>query len=248
MNGLALLLAATAAAAPAPAHKPAPAAAPKAAAAAAAPAPKGAYYAHSRDELRLVDPKAHTTRLVMALPDRTTDIAIAADGTLYTCTDGSLYRVTPAERRLDLVGSFGATSGMNALGFGHDGALYGAGYDGGVYRVSTKTGEAARVATLPPGVESAGDLVKGPNGDLLVTTNEDGIGHDSLYAIDPIAGKARLVGVLSHDKVYGLSARRGTILAFTEAGEVLAMDPKTGATRLLYRVSFTFWGVVDRLP
>jgi len=243
MSALALPLAAAAvvAAGLAPARPPAPGAAP-------ASAPRGAYYAHSRNELHLVDPKAHTTRFVMALPDRTTDIAIAADGTLYTCTDGALYRVTPAEHRLDLVGEFGATAGMNALGFGRDGALYGAGWDGGVYRVSTKTGAAARVATLPAGVESAGDLVNGPNGDLLLTTNEDGVAHDALYAIDPIAGKVRLVGVLSHDKVYGLSARRGSILAFTEAGEVLALDPKTGATRLLYRVSLTFWGVVDRLP
>jgi hypothetical protein len=206
------------------------------------------FYANARAALYRIDPSTHAAARVMDLPDRTTDLALHHDGTLYACTEPELWRVDVAAKRTVRVGAFGATVYMNALAFGGDGRLYGASSgDAGLFTVDRATGAAHRLAGLPPGHESAGDLVQGPNGALLLTLHDPTVAFDRLYAFDPRTREGRIVGDLSHDRVYGLSVRADTVVAFTELGEVLAVDPKSAATRLLWTVPVPVWGVVEAL-
>jgi hypothetical protein len=174
------------------------------------------------------------------------DIALAADGTFYGATFRAVVRVdatTGATTTLAAIES----GRFNALDFAPDGTLYGAGSDQ-VVRVDPASGAVDPIATLPSGAISSGDLAFLPDGRMLLTATRTGgtVTPDELYAI-PLDGRApRLVGTMGHACVWGLAAFGTTLYGLTCNGEVILVNPDSGASRTLSRASARFGGAAAR--
>jgi hypothetical protein len=60
--------------------------------------------------------------------------------------------------------------------------------------------------------------------------------------VDPETGEATTVGAIGYQSVWGLGYYGGTVIAFTDEGQILKIDPTTGAGTLLSSSSVQYWG------
>ena len=159
-----------------------------------------------------------------------TDVAIL-NGTLYGVTDSSLYTVDPITGESGFVGRMGA-SFVNAL-VGFDNNLYAANSTGQLLQVNPTTGAADVIGDLAGGT-SSGDLV--PTDDstgLLGTINVSGSQSDWLMRHDLETGTSELVGETGFQQVWGLAFFRSQLIGLTNDGELILIDPNTGAGALV---------------
>jgi hypothetical protein len=171
------------------------------------------------------------------------DIALRADGALFAVTSGGLYTVDVEGGSATFIGSLDES--LNALDFGKDGTLYGAGpCTPSVFTVDPKTAKLARIATLPDGFGSSGDLaVVGGTLFLSATDLEDPEDiEDRLTAIDLSTFEVSVVGKLGYTCVYGLASFGSELFGFTCNGEIVEIDPMTAAATLLASTGDDFYG------
>jgi hypothetical protein len=171
------------------------------------------------------------------------DIALRADGTLYAVTTNALYIVDVEGGATTLVAPLAES--LNALDFGKDQTLYGAGpATPSVYTVDPKTAKLTSIATLPVGYESSGDLAV-VGGTLFLSVNdledpEDT--EDSLAAIDLSTFDVTIVGKTGYTCIYGLSSFGSQLFGFTCGGQIIQMDTTTAASTLLASTGDHFYG------
>jgi hypothetical protein len=181
-------------------------------------------------------------------PDVMTDIALDRDGRLWGVSFDATYAIdssTLVAHRLGRV-----PNGVNALGIveSADGdVLVAAGHKNRtVYRIDTTTGKATPVGDLRIGT-SSGDIARYPGvGPLIVIRNDSGA--DLLARLDPHTFAATPIGSIGFEHVLGLAVSGSHLFGVTETGDVIDIDPATGAGRLRDHHGLRFYGAATGSP
>jgi hypothetical protein len=220
-------------------------------------------YAHSGSDLFRVDPQTlEITRvgpfIVKGLPrDRylntVTDIALDKDGHMTGVTFTELMSINVETAECTVIAPLRNGSVMNGLSWirtdNGDEILAATGNDGTVLRIDPKAGTSTVIGNLSQGQRSSGDLVSVANYGTLITLRGDGPnpagsgGTDLLAKIDPMTGAATVIGPTGFKHVYGIGFWGNRVFGFTDTGEFILIDPKTGAGKLVQQVTaYPFWG------
>jgi hypothetical protein len=172
-----------------------------------------------------------------------TDVALHPNRTLYGINGlGDLYRIDPSSALSSFLGRTGVA--LTALDAAPDGTLFGAG-PGGLYRVDPNTFDTSFVAAFPAGYEASGDLAI-LEGVLLATARTGPDARDVLVTFDPRNGTSRLLGDTGFSCIYALAAFGQSLYGMTCLGDVLALDPATGAGRRIAASTTVFYGATAR--
>jgi len=159
-----------------------------------------------------------------------TDIAAAPNGELYGMTARELYAINTVTAQPRLIGTH-AISGGNALVFGADGTLYGAGaFTTQLYRLDPQTGRATGVGNM--GFGAGGDLAFS-GGNFYVVSIANQLVRLNLSNLPSSA----VVGSLPLPDVYGLVGTPQGELYAAGGSRVVRVDPSTAAT--MSEVTFT---------
>jgi hypothetical protein len=224
------------------------------------PNPRNCPLSNRCDPVRGCEPRvlAHDDTMLydIALPSGTlypvvriatplTDIALAEDGTFYGATTRGLVRLDERSGAVSLVlpvaGHFVALDSDPATG-----ALYGA-TGPRIVRFDLGVG-ATNVAVLPPGVQASGDIAF-IAGRLLLTTTTTGDRRtpDDLYSVPLDASATPLrIGSVGVGCVWGLANYHDTLYGLTCTGDVLVVDPATGASTRVANDGVQFGGAAAR--
>lgn len=204
-------------------------------------------WAHSFQALYRVDPETFTVTLVgrFDVPDSMTDLAVTPDGTIYVVSYDTLYRVHPTSGEATPVAALLGSSN-NGLTFLPDGTLLASDLSGVVKRIDPGTGAVTVLGSFGGGLSSSGDLVA-VEGVMygVSSTNEDGSDASTdnlLLRVDTETGAATPVGPIGFGSVWGLAYVSGRVIAFTNLGEIIEVDPRTGRGTLLATKDVPFWG------
>jgi hypothetical protein len=163
-----------------------------------------------------------------------TDLAMTPTGDLYGVTFTSVYSVDKTTgAATPLVGNvFTAT---NALTFMPDGTLLGADEYDHVYAISA-SGVQLR-GSYGSGFMTAGDLVSMADGTLFGLADQGPMTtatSNALILVNPSSGAATAVGTITgFVHLYGIAYTRGRLLAFNDQGQIIQIDPATGASMLV---------------
>jgi hypothetical protein len=133
------------------------------------------------------------------------------------------------------------TTNMNALTYLSDGRLLGADIPGNVYEIvfdNSGIGTFIMVTTIGSygsGQSTAGDLVSVDDGTTWGLANGGGVATDAnnvLMIVNNVNGTGTPIGPTGFGKLWGAAYSRGRILAVSSMGEVVEIDPATGAGTL----------------
>ena len=154
-----------------------------------------------------------------------TDIALDPSGNLYGISFGALYSIDLATAATTLIGAHGI-SGGNALVFGADGTLYGAGGSSrSLYTIDLDSGLGSAVGTT--GFAASGDLAFN-GGELFLSS-----ASNQLISIDLDNGAAgTALGPFGVANMYGLSSGTDGTLYGISGTQVFSIDVLSGAATL----------------
>jgi hypothetical protein len=194
-------------------------------------------YAHTASQLYLVDPFLGTDDFVTSVPslfDFDTDPA----GDLYGISSSRRLHVFDegSDSWMD-IGTFASVAGN---GFAIDSDRVGyitAGND--LYTIDLESAVARLVGAMGGGFWSSGDCVVDKSDQLFMTSS--GAGGDDLVAVSRSTGVGRRVGATGFFGIWGLTAAWGHLFGFTSSGEVVELDPGTGAGRLVHSLPGRSW-------
>jgi hypothetical protein len=220
----------------------------------ARPAEKVLVYAHSGSDLFSVDPQTLQFSRVgpFLIPgpqpkylNTVTDIAIDRDGRIVGTTFDQLLEINGQTAECKPIAPLPPGRSFNGLSWIRTDAgeerLLATTLDGGVFRVDPVTGAATSVGTLGGGLRSSGDLVSVASYGTLVTVT--GPDSDLLARLDPDTGAATVIGDTGFQKVWGLGFWGDRVFGFTDTGQFILIDPKTGAGKLVDTITaYPFWG------
>lgn len=151
-----------------------------------------------------------------------TDIAFDPSGSLYGLTFNGLYSINSTTAAATFIGSHGI-SGGNALVFGSDGTLYGAGNTtSSLFRINPANGTSTNLGNM--GFNSGGDLAfKG--GDLYLASSNSQLVRISLS--NPLSATA--VGSFGVPNVFGLATGNNDVLYAVSGTTIYTVNTATGA-------------------
>lgn len=210
-------------------------------------------FAHSSDSLYAINPRNFGVVRIGPFQwpadgndHRMTDIAVNAAGDIWGITFGALYRVDPTNARCTYVADF-AGGQVNGLSFipadefsGGTELLLAADRFGVVYRVDTATGRTTEIGLYGDGVGSSGDIVSVLNAGTFATVMSGGIEY--LARVNPMTGRATLIGQTGQAETWGLGYWRGTVYGFTSSGSLVTIDIATGRATPEVRTGPPWWG------
>lgn len=232
-------------------------------------------YAHSPKVLFSFSPFTNTVTEIgpftlpsgEAAPDMV-DLAVNADGVVYTTSATSLFRVDPETARATLIREFDVAEREQfyALSFltpgtlGSTEVLLGATNMGVYYEINPTNGAVRALGTYPDGWLSSGDVVSVDGAtyatirratdneyDTLARITFDDAGRSQITVIGPIRG-----GGQSFRQIFGLGYWGRNVYGFSNSGQLIEIDRNTGAGRLATTETGTdrFWGagVTTRAP
>ena len=201
------------------------------------------FYAHTDNEVYLVDPFKRTATLVVETPATIYDFDTANDGTLYALAGSDLFRFDDTRDRWVTVGAMGESIRPNGLAIDSRNVGY-ATADNDLYRINLETGAATYVGSMgregSHTFESSGDCVIDKNDVLYMSSRNADRSLDYLARIDASTGDGALIGPTGFSRIYGITAAWGYLFGLTVAGELLQIDTNTGAAELLH--TFTVGG------
>lgn len=205
-------------------------------------------YAHTDTDLYRFDVQTFAIELVGTLavddPDAVfTDVAIDRYGVLYAITFDDLYVCSPQTAECWLQGALPASS--NGLTFLPQGtlladrdALVGIAEDG-TWSLLTVTGgvvQATSAGAYGGGWSSSGDVFSVLGTGTFASVDQDG--DDVIVEVDPTTGAiTRQIVSVPYTGIWGIAGWDDVIFAFDGEGDVLTIDPATGA-----------WSVVTTFP
>lgn len=202
--------------------------------------------------LYLVDPFAATYTRVDDVPDGSFDFDTTSDGTLYSMTEDDLFRYDEANDRWDNIANLsGVATNANGLAIDSGNVAY-VTAENFVYEVDLVTGAIREVGSMgtDAGVQfySSGDCVVDKNDVLYVSSRYGDITdeRDCLVRVDTVTGQGTFLGILSHDRVYALTAAWGFMFGLTSSGELINIDPTTGTSTLVANLdNLRFFGAAS---
>ncbi len=222
-------------------------------------AKKGQVYAHTARTLYLFEPYAKQLTKVgdfdcLPGPEVMIDIALNETGAMYGTTSdlatdkGHFVTIDPISAKCTTRGAVDYYP--DSLGFVPAGTLDVkealVGYDGEYYvRVDLDTGKMTDIGTLnPPGPDagtlhySSGDIVAIIGDKAYLTANDSADLGDYLLEIDPKTGRrVKVIAPLSTRELWGTGYWGGKIYAFSGAGQVLEVNPVTGAKSTVAQIA-----------
>ena len=182
-----------------------------------------------------------------------TDIALDKDGNMTGVTFSELLSINVETAECKVIAPLSNGSTMNGLSWiradNGEEILAATGNDGTVLRIDPKAGTSAVIGNLSAGQRSSGDLVSVANYGTLITLRGDGPnaaisgGSDLLAKVDPTTGAATVIGPTGFKHVYGIGFWGSRVFGFTDTGQFILIDPKTGAGKLVQQITaYPFWG------
>ncbi len=159
---------------------------------------------------------------------------------------GNLYKVSPTNASLTLIGNTGVTS-FAEIEFAPNGTLYGFTPSGQamLYTINPTTAGVSAIGPLGIGFVFEGGLAFAPNGTAYGMNSGDA-GSPGLFTINLSTGAATLVGTVpgSHD-INGLAWRSDGMLVGLDrvTNSLLAINPTTAAFSVIASVGATVGGV-----
>jgi len=188
-------------------------------------------YVHdSAQNLGTVDVTNGNVNVIGNMGVTMTDIAFDPSGDLFGISFSNLYAIDKATGSSTLIGAHGI-SGGNALVFGNDGTLYGAGFSTtSLFTIDVGTGSGTNIGNM--GFASSGDLAFN-SGDFFLasTTNE-------LVSIDLSGGATgTAIGPFGFSNVFGLATADDGVLYGVSGTQVFTVNTSTGAGSLLSNYS-----------
>lgn len=203
-----------------------------------APAFAGTIHATGNDSsLYTIDPVTGAFARVGAVGANTTQMLDVAQhgGKMFGVTFASTFFAIDSETGQGTqVGSLGAF--VNALEFGSNGRLYGAGGNS-FFSIDPLTGAATQVGPAGP-YNSSGDLAF-LNGTLFLSSSTRSVGTDQLYRINPVTGvSTALPNAIGFPMVFGLAAGNGVLYGISNSptagrSAIIAINPGTGIGTLV---------------
>lgn len=226
-------------------------------------------YAHSRDTLFSFSAETFEVETVgpftLASGDPAPymlDLAVNADGGIYTSSDTALFTVDPETARVSLVGNFDLEEEqLYAMTFLPPGALLpstellvGATNEGDYYSIDPATARTRYLGSYPEPWLSSGDIVSivglgtfatvkrydAPDDpDVLVRMDFAEDGSSTVEVLGPVVEGAR-----GFRQIFGIGYWGRSIYGFTNSGELVEINRDTGAGRLVSESTGAeqFWG------
>lgn len=194
-------------------------------------------YAHTVSQLYLVDPFLGTDESVTSVPSLF-DFDTDPDGLLYGISSSRVLHTFDEDRAVwDRIGTFATSTGN---GFAIDSERVGYMTAGNnVYTVDLDTAETILVGAMGGGFSSSGDCVVDKSDRLFMTST--GPGTDRLVAVSRSTGEGRLIGNIGYSGIWGLTAAWGHLFGFSSSGQIIEIDPTTGAGRLVHTLPGRSW-------
>ncbi len=163
-----------------------------------------------------------------------TDVSLHPDGRLFAISTNSLFELDEMDGSARFIASLPERS--VALDVTPDGDLVAAGVSI-ILRIDPDTGVATTLARFPRGFGASGDIAFVRGRMLVATTDRPGVvmttRPDRLFEV-PVDGSPPFeVGVIGIACVWGLAPFGDTLYGFTCNGELLDIDPDTGAGRVI---------------
>lgn len=150
-----------------------------------------------------------------------TDIAFNPSGELFGIDFNQVYQINEQNADVSVVGPHGIPGG-NALVFGEDGTLYGAGGSTSLFSINPNSGSSTAIGNI--GFDSAGDLAFN-SGNLFMSSTSNELIQINLE--NGATGTA--VGPLGFTGVYGLATADDGLLYGLAGTEALLVNPTTGS-------------------
>jgi hypothetical protein len=208
-------------------------------------------YAHTASELYKVNPDTLAITLVApfswpSLPDEMTDIALDKAGRMIGISFDKVYSVDPKTATCTYLAPLSRR--FNGLSFIAPASAEGQEYlmataiDGSVFRIDPNTGKSMTVGNFTGGLGSSGDLVSIKGFGTVATVKDLGKITDWLARIDPLNGKATLIGDTGFSDVWGLGFWKNKVYGFTESGQFILIDIKNGSGQLVPGPKRAWWG------
>ena len=209
-------------------------------------------YANSATALYSIDPDPPYTATLLGtfsgmtfLSQGITDIAIDAAGVMYASGFWEIYRVDAATAALTALSVDAIPSEVyNSLTVRSDGTVVGGG-GSSLYEIDPNSGARSPLTSTGSWV-LAGDVVGLPDGLLyaLVSSTGDETAPTTLVTIDVDGVGLAEVGATGFGAMYGVSYHvpNDSIYGFTASGEIILIDPTTGAGTSVASTGIEFWG------
>jgi hypothetical protein len=196
-------------------------------------------FAHTATTLYTVDPDSYAVTRIgdfdFDASEQMTDLGIDATGNLVGVSFFSVYKVDPVTAHCTQLSSsisrsFNGLSFVPAAAVGTTGADVLVGtedLDDLVFKVNPTTGAATRIGAMGGGYSSSGDIVSVDGFGTVQTV--PGSPHDVLVRLAPSTFAATPIGTdTGFDNIWGLGFWKGKVFGFTNAGELITLDPHTG--------------------
>ena len=211
-------------------------------------------YAHTSNALYRVDPDTYAVTMVgnfdfSDFTEQMTDLAIDANGQMTGVSYTGVYRVDPAtahvtELSSTLARQFNGLSFVPATAIGSSGpdVLIGTdNTDGSVFRVDPATGATTQIGAMGGSFVSSGDLVSVDGFGTVQTV--PGATHDVLVRLAPGSFAATAIGTdTGFDHIWGVGFWKGKVFGFTDTGQLITIDPNTGAGTVVASGGPSWWG------
>ncbi len=191
------------------------------------------FYAHSSETVYIIDPFEMTLTTVSEDAPRLRDIDTHPNGALLGVSASSLWEYDEIRGYWWEVGEFGRNvDDPNGFAIDSTGTAFVTSQDE-IYTVDIVEGGATLLGNLGQDYYSSGDCVVNKRDSLYMTSKHDPE-QDYLLLVNRENGSATSVGPIGFENVYALTAAWGRLYGMTDKGELIDIDPNTGAGTLLH--------------
>jgi hypothetical protein len=203
-------------------------------------------YATSATSLYVINPVDWSETAIgsYGVTDHMTDLAMTPNGQVYTVSSTALYNINlttgAATKVMTVTGTLN-----NSLTFLPDNRLLAADGNGMLKVIDPVAKTVSNIGPYGNGYTSSGDLVAVGDGTMFGISPTGGVATTSnnvLITVDTTTGAATPIGSIGFGNVFGLAYYGSRVIAFTGSGDILEINPVTGAGTKLASHSHAYYG------